>query len=490
MEALFLTVLEISLSMSVMILLMIVCSRIFTKLFMARFKCWVWLLISLRLLIPYNIQFSKPILQFEPPAVSMEINNQTGIQLIDESSEQEVQNSPIPTVSFAEEPSASQIEEPSASIHQPAQTIPLLTLAAYIWLTGSLFYLVYQLFLYGMFIRRVHRWSTVADSALTAYVQRQAIKLGIHRSIRVLVSNKQHSPMMSGFIHPSLILPKAAYSEEQLTFIIQHELIHYRNKDIWIKLLALIATATHWFNPFVHLMNFFLGQDLELSCDAAVVAKQPLAIRKAYNETILNTLHQVEHTVPMTTAFLQKKNLRQRFLNILDMSVKRRGRLALCFVLITALLCGSLVACSKTTVDLNEPTQDEVNEEKDKPIDTQPTPEEEEIVLTTIGYDEFVSLMETFDYNLETNLIMTRLDEGLRCENHFSSMLYDLAALNLAPVPQNVIASFDYPFTMQAIIGDQTILFEFKVTGEVLVNGEVMYIGSADAANALKANNT
>ncbi len=80
------------------------------------------------------------------------------------------------------------------------------------------------------------------------------------------------SPVMTGMISPVILLPDMAFTEEELSMILRHELVHWKRRDIWYKFVLLLANAVHWFNPLVWVMARQADQDIEISCDGAVLA--------------------------------------------------------------------------------------------------------------------------------------------------------------------------------------------------------------------------
>ncbi len=48
-------------------------------------------------------------------------------------------------------------------------------------------------------------------------------------------------------------------------------MIHYKRKDLWIKLLLAFAKTLHWFNPLIFWMELQAVRDMELLCDGRVV---------------------------------------------------------------------------------------------------------------------------------------------------------------------------------------------------------------------------
>ncbi len=94
------------------------------------------------------------------------------------------------------------------------------------------------------------------------------------------------SPFVLGLFRPKIYLP-SDLSEGERAYIILHEKTHIRRLDHVVKILAFAALCIHWFNPLVWLAFFLSGQDMEMSCDEAVVKKLGGAIRADYSASLL-----------------------------------------------------------------------------------------------------------------------------------------------------------------------------------------------------------
>ena len=68
-------------------------------------------------------------------------------------------------------------------------------------------------------------------------------------------------------------LPSADIPGKDFRYIILHELMHYKRRDMFYKWLVQITVCLHWFNPLVHLMSREITKACEFSCDEAVLAK-------------------------------------------------------------------------------------------------------------------------------------------------------------------------------------------------------------------------
>ncbi|HAL74603.1 MAG TPA: hypothetical protein DCM45_05860 [Clostridiales bacterium] len=63
LDTVFESLIEVSLSSSVMILLLLLFSKAVNRQFMAKWRYWVWLIIAVRLIVPFNINIASPPVQ-------------------------------------------------------------------------------------------------------------------------------------------------------------------------------------------------------------------------------------------------------------------------------------------------------------------------------------------------------------------------------------------------------------------------------------------
>lgn len=157
--------------------------------------------------------------------------------------------------------------------------------------------------------------------------------------------------MLFGMVRPTILLPDLDYPQNDLDMIIAHETVHYQRKDIWYKLVLLLATAIHWFNPVVYWMAYYANKDLEFSCDEIVVQNRDMDYKKAYSQSILHAICTEKGSALSTYFKGGKKDIKERFSNILMGGKKKRGILLFAVVLLATLLSGMLVACNTTSQD-------------------------------------------------------------------------------------------------------------------------------------------
>lgn len=94
------------------------------------------------------------------------------------------------------------------------------------------------------------------------------------------------SPVLWGVFSPTIYLPKDLEDAEK-TYIIAHEKYHRKRRDYLVKPILYIITIVYWFHPLVWLAYHLCCEDMEMSCDEAVLEKAETNIRKEYAYSLL-----------------------------------------------------------------------------------------------------------------------------------------------------------------------------------------------------------
>ena len=338
MTDLFLSVLGVSLSVSVLILLLFLLSPLLHKRYAAKWKYLIWCVLAFRLLLPFGGGDGRT-------AADILWQRKSHIAVAEhKEAETEPVNSLSPRV-VVEIPS--QMTTPLSV--QEERKITILDVLAVVWAMGSAAYLSVNIAGYLHYRKRVFReGSVIKDAAVLQPLLRCKHELHIRHAVLVMEFSGTSSPMILGFLKPVLILPEEYYSREEIFFILRHELVHVRRKDTWFKLLFMLAAAVHWFNPIVWMMQKEAAVDMELACDERVVRGADFETRKAYTETLLSTLHKgyAKNTLLTTGFYGGKKIMKKRFQGILSKAGKKNGLYMLACAVILAISAGTLAGCS------------------------------------------------------------------------------------------------------------------------------------------------
>jgi len=321
--------------MSLIALFYMALNPLLAKRYSEKGRYYVWLIILLGLIIPIRPQWNNALIRLDMPSEA--------VQPIFEISSEQVGNG----LSFIYVP-------------QTAETTPIASAAANIslnwwqvafavWLFGLVTFLGFHYVNHYFFMKRVKRWSKeISDDKPAALLESLKTEMGITRHISLMLCEGIGSPMMLGFVKPRILLPTADLAQDELCFILRHELVHYKRRDLFYKLVVLIATAIHWFNPIIYVVAKAINAGCELSCDAEIVQNADDNTRRQYSETIIGIVRYKSKfkTVLSTTFYGGRNGMKNRIFSIMTTSKKRTtlGSMSLALALVSVLTIGTLTA--------------------------------------------------------------------------------------------------------------------------------------------------
>ena len=237
-----------------------------------KLTCLLWLLVGLRLLLPFEIE-SEFSLQPKLPQTEQTAWIQPGES--DHEVRGEILNAQGEVIATGPlnqgrgEILDSQGEVLVSKPLKPAgtdQKDPSGSLLPWIWLAGAAAMGLYSLVAYLRLKRRVRDCIVLEKGVWFCPGLDTAFVLGLFR--------------------PQIYL--SGLSELEMGFVVAHEKAHIARKDHWWKFLGYVALIIHWFNPLVWLGYVLLCRDLEMACDEAVIRSLDLAERKAYSQALLS----------------------------------------------------------------------------------------------------------------------------------------------------------------------------------------------------------
>ena len=115
--------------------------------------------------------------------------------------------------------------------------------------------------------------------------------LGARRATRlcdnVYVSQDISSPVLVGIVRPKILVPQSMSGRID-GLVILHENSHAKSFDNLWRLLALVLSVIHWFNPFVWLFLRLYLSDIEYACDERVLSRIGKERRREYAAVLVD----------------------------------------------------------------------------------------------------------------------------------------------------------------------------------------------------------
>ncbi len=219
------------------------------------------------------------------------------------------------------------------------------SILAWLWLIGAMLLILLNIARYiSLNVKIRKNGEIISLSEIGEYT---------NRKINVRVWESIASPFMTGVIKPTLILPKAKLSDEQLHNILCHEMTHFKRRDILYKCFAEFVKCVHWFNPVIWYVTRQIATECEISCDIAVTKNMSDSEEMSYINTILSLLPTGKSKqLPLTTQMASsKKILKRRFIMIKNKKTTSKFMSAISAV-IAVFMLSTMVFASGVLSDL------------------------------------------------------------------------------------------------------------------------------------------
>ncbi len=300
-------------SSSLLILIVILLRLLFRRRLTSSVQYAVWLVVLLRLLVPFQL-FTVPVGVADytpaPPAaleektiyvLPMDSMPAASVQAEVDSATGEVTMTDPNSMGYL------RISEDGERVIRYFDRVSISDLLLLGWVAGAVLVAAGLLFFNLRFYRRLRRvrqpWTDAASK------------------LPVYLAEGLPSPCLFGLLRPAIyITPAAAARADSAAHILTHEETHYRHGDhIW-SLLRCTALALHWYNPLVWAAAVLSKQDGEMACDEGALRRLGEQERIAYGQTLLSLISEKPRPTDLlscaTTMTSGKRGLRERIARI------------------------------------------------------------------------------------------------------------------------------------------------------------------------------
>lgn len=361
MKELFFQVINTSIYTSIFLILIILFNNKFLTKYSHKFNYSILIIIILRLIFIIKININLPINYF---SILKENNFNSKIYYI--------------------EPSISNLS-----------SFDFINIFSILWIIGVCIIILYHVYFQFMFYFRIKRninWSQ--NSKFQKILNEQIIINKINSNINVYVVKGVPTPFLIGIIKNAIIIPENNYTEEDLKWIFNHELIHFKRKDNILKLLMILALALHWFNPLIYILRRLFFEQCELSCDEQVIKDAEIKEIKEYSLILINSIkYKNELKISlMSSKFSNKKIniIKRRIESMLNLKSKKNGLLFGAFIFFV--VGGTIFSFNSNNVFADTPEDNGVKNYTfvETPTTAQEIPREIGISAVTIKADSTI----------------------------------------------------------------------------------------------------
>lgn len=254
MSAVFLKVLNMSITASWLILAAIVL-RLLLKKAPKWISCLLWALVAVRLICPFSFESVLSLVPAKEPVptdimLSQKPTVETAVPVIDNAVNTVIADNFTPA--------------PTDSANPLQIVIPIL---AVVWIVGVVALLAYAFF----------SWLKLKKTVSASFPVEEGVKS----------CDDVKAPFILGVFKPVIYLP-SSMSEGTLDYVLRHERAHLARHDHWWKPLGFLLLAVYWFNPLSWVAYMLLCRDIESACDEKVIRDMDKGSMAAYSQALLD----------------------------------------------------------------------------------------------------------------------------------------------------------------------------------------------------------
>ena len=213
---------EIVIIVSISIVAIYLLVPFINKKYEVKWRKWIWIMLAIRLLIPYNFSISTTPIRFltdigVTQEVSQVVNQTSGPNLIGEND---------PNVSKLTQQSQKEgLKTPIAEMESILKAIwnaNIYVKLVFIWALGMIIAVYIHLMMYFVFRRNcISNCENIEDTNILICIEKAKRTCNICKQIPVYYCSTITSPMMMGIFKTILLIPKQKYEENELEVILK-----------------------------------------------------------------------------------------------------------------------------------------------------------------------------------------------------------------------------------------------------------------------------
>jgi bla regulator protein BlaR1 len=384
-------VLYLSVFADILIILILLAKKIFKKVLSPKWHYYIWILLLIRLMVPYTPESSFsiynlfyqaaewvkiPVNEMNNPLQNITYGNSNTGGNTDKSGNTDSVTSNTPSVTVPQDenvavPGSKQnnnTESIFAKVYNNLKVVvtePVLRILAVIWLAIILMFTACTVWINMIFAVKVKsNYAKLEGTRINSILKSCMDTMKIHQKIILLTTKQLRTPSLYVILKPKILVSKAymdQLSDMEMEHIFLHELSHYKRKDILINWVLALLQIVYFFNPLIWYAFYKIYEDCEIACDAEVLRYIGEEEYQSYGNTIIKLIRLFSESnfIPATAGIgKNKSSYKRRILMISKFKKTKWTSTLLTVILIIIVAAVGLTGCNKKAEVVKDNTSD------------------------------------------------------------------------------------------------------------------------------------
>lgn len=196
----------------------------------AQTRYFMWIILLIGLIIPFRPALGNGLIKIQNPAYILTQNTPVGV------SDDSLSNNPVTakeSIVVPDQKEQTNLATPAPS-SAPQNKGLIMTVIFAVWAIGAFLFLAKFVIEYRRFHLIVKRWGKpVTDPFTLETFEWVKARMGLeNKNIGLLSVSTISTPMLTGLLKPTILLPEKSIEDDEMELILEHELTHYKHKDL------------------------------------------------------------------------------------------------------------------------------------------------------------------------------------------------------------------------------------------------------------------
>lgn len=349
MDAIFKLILTISLYASVVGIIILLVKMILRNKINPKWHYIIWIVLILKLFIPFGPK--SPVSLFNTVQQIPQQTNFNQMYLEHQQSIAPIEEEKTKIIN------TTAIQDSSLYLAAKAETA-----APYIWFTGAVLMLGWLIYTNYTLQRKMKKFPDLAPESINQIFVECKEKMKVKKDIDIVIQNVISTPALFGIFKPRILISPniLKLSKKEVSYVLLHELAHYKRKDLIVNYLLLLLQLVHWFNPVIWYCFKRIRHDMELATDEKVLTLLESGERKEYGNALLSILasFNISKLAPRLVGMVDdKKNIEKRIkvIKMMDFFKSRQKTIliigVICVVMLSGILLTGAIAKSEPNME-------------------------------------------------------------------------------------------------------------------------------------------